>query len=179
MKSSIILIAIVLLVTACAEESTNITKKYFDLSAVIQSQIKILNKKKPSFIKTVWNENTPETKTIIIQDWAKEFELFLQADLNKPAYLNSYDVVETDTLLNYHLKNTESLPVKSLTIHKVNGKFESIEATVQNKNYLYESNKQIRLHLAGGQVDSYFINGTQQLVFGDKKVFKIEAKVKK
>lgn len=179
MKSSIILITIVLLVSACAEESTTITKKYFDLSTVIQSQIKILNEKKPSFTKTVWDENTPETKTVIIQDWAKEFELFLQADLNKPAYLNSYEVIETDTLLNYRLKSTESLPVKSLTIHKVNGQLESIEATVQKKNYLYESDKQIRLHLAGGQVDSYFINGTQQLVFSDKKVFKIEAKVKK
>jgi hypothetical protein len=179
MKSSIILISIVLLVSACAEESTNITKKYFDLGSVIQSQIKVLNEKKPSFIKTVWNENTPETKMVIIQDWAKELELFLQADLNKPAYLNSYEVIETDTLLNYRLKNTESLPVKSLTIRKVEGKLESIEAVVQNKNYLYESNKQIRLHLADGQMVSYFINGTQQLVFGDKKVFKIEAKVKK
>ncbi len=179
MKSLIILTAFVVLVTGCTQESTNETKKYFDLNAFIQAKIEVLNKKKPAFEKTVWNENTPETKTVVIQDWGKELELFLQADLNKPAYLNSYEVTETDTLSKYQLKNTESLPVKLLMIHKVEGKPESIEATVQNKNYLYESNKQIRLHLTEGEIDNYFISGTQQLVFGDKKVFKVEAKVKK
>lgn len=179
MKSSIIILVALTLLIACKEEKTSSINKYFDLKTTISNQINILNTKKPSFNKTVWSNNIPESKLIKIEDWSKELELFLQTDLNKPAYLNSYDITQSDSTIVYTLKAKENLPAKSVKIYLQKGAFTALEATITNENYLYETDKHIKMTLANGVVDYYLIEGTQKLVFGDKKAFKIEAKAQK
>ncbi|MEA5405867.1 hypothetical protein VB776_23210 [Arcicella sp. DC2W] len=179
MKSSITILAIFTLFISCKEESTTKINKYFDLKTSITNQINVLNKEKPTFSKTVWSDNTPETKDVKIEDWSKELELFLQTDLNKPAYLNSYEINQSDSLIVYHLKKSENLPVNNIKILLKNNQLTAMEATIANQNYLYETDKHVKMTLVDNVVNYYLIEGTQKLVFGDKKAFKIEAKVKK
>ncbi len=177
MKSSITILVMLMLFVSCKEESTTKIHKYYDLKTAITNQISVLDKRKPTFSKTVWSENVPETKNVKIEDWSKEFELFLQTDLNKPAYLNSYEINQSDSSIVYHLKKSENLPVKDIKILLKNNQLTAMEATIANQNYLYETDKHVKMTLADNVVNYYLIEGTQKLVFGDKKAFKIEAKL--
>ncbi|MBB6001507.1 hypothetical protein [Arcicella rosea] len=179
MKSSITILVVLMLCVSCKEESTTTVHKYFDLKTAITHQISVLDKTKPTFSKTVWSENVPETKEVKIEDWSKEFELFLQTDLNKPAYLNSYEVSKSDSSIVYQLKKSENLPVKNIKILLKNNRLTALDATIANQNYLYETDKHVKMTLVDNVVNYYLIEGTQKLVFGDKKAFKVEAKVKK
>ncbi len=179
MKSSITILVMLMLCVSCKEESTTTVHKYFDLNTAITNQISVLDRMKPTFSKTVWNDNVPEKKEVKIEDWSKEFELLLQTDLNKPAYLNSYEVSKSDSSIVYQLKKSENLPVKSIKILIKNNQMTAFDAKIANQNYLYETDKHVKMTLVGNVVNYYLIEGTQKLVFGDKKAFKIEAKIKK
>lgn len=168
------------LLSACNEEvKENQTNKYFDLKGLIESQIKTLNKQKPVVQKSILIAEKSENQVVKTIDWAKELELFIQADLNKPAFIQSYQVDSSSTGVKYTLKETEKLPVKYLNITKVGAEGINIEALVNNENYLYETERHLKLSLKNNQATDYQINGFQKIVFGDKKNFKINGVIKR
>lgn len=168
------------LLSACNEEvKENQTNKYFDLKGLIESQIKTLNKQKPVVQKSILIAEKSENQVVKTIDWAKELELFIQADLNKPAFIQSYQVDSSSTGVKYTLKETEKLPVKYLNITKVGTEGINIEALVNNENYLYETERHLKLSLKNNQATDYQINGFQKIVFGEKKNFKINGVIKR
>jgi ABC-type uncharacterized transport system auxiliary subunit len=180
MKKIISLLIFCALLSACNEEvKENQTKKYFDLKGLIERQIKTLNKQKPVVQKTILMSENSENQVVKTIDWAKELELFIQADLNKPAFIQSYQVDSSSTGVKYTLKETENLPVKYLNITKVGADEMNIEALVNNENYLYETERHLKLSLKNNQVTDYQISGFQKIVFGDKKNFKINGVIKR
>jgi ABC-type uncharacterized transport system auxiliary subunit len=180
MKKIISLLIFCALLSACNEEvKENQTNKYFDLKGLIERQIKTLNKQKPVVQKTILMSENSENQVVKTIDWAKELELFIQADLNKPAFIQSYQVDSSSTSVKYTLKETENLPVKYLNITKVGADRINIEALVNNENYLYETERHLTLSLKNNQVTHYQIGGFQKIVFGDKKNFKINGVIKR
>lgn len=180
MKQIMCILTVSLMVLSCSSESqTNQTKKYFDLKGLIESQIKILNKLKPIVQKSILIAEKSENQVVKTIDWAKELALFIQADLNKPAFIQSYQVDSSSTSLKYTLKKTEKLPVKFLNITNVGTDGINIEALVNNDNYLYQTERHLKLSLKNNQVTDYQIDGFQKIVFGDKKVFKINGVIKR
>lgn len=176
-KLTYLLILSVFLTSCGAENQEGQTKKYFDLKGLIEQQIQVLQKRKPMIQKTISMAENSENQQIKSVDWAKELELFTQADLNKPAFISSYTIDSSANGMKYVLKETEKLPVKYLTITKVGGKTTQIEALVSNENYLYQSEKHLKLSLINEQLSDYQIDGFQKVVFGDKKDFKINGKI--
>ncbi|MCU0471016.1 MAG: hypothetical protein MUF58_20720 [Arcicella sp.] len=169
---------IILLFTSCQNDpKESKIKKYFDLKTIIEQQIKQLDTQKPTVKKIITIGQTTENQTIKISDWTKELELFTQADLNKPAYLNSYLIDSTADEIKYTIKTEEHLPVKYLTILRPNGSGIRIEALINTSNYLYESEKRVTLILEKNHLIAYQIDGFQKVVFGDKKSFKINGTV--
>ncbi|MFN8347989.1 MAG: hypothetical protein U0X91_23495 [Spirosomataceae bacterium] len=155
---------------------------YFDLKGFISNQITELNKRKPLVVKEMAMGNNNDKKQTSDIDWAKELELFIQADLNKQAYQLSYDVIHpTPTTSLYLLKSGEKLPVKSLKIivdeaSKLPG---SVEALIKTENKLYDSEKLISLTCTRRPegvwlVKTYEIRGFQQLALSEKKAFSIK-----
>lgn len=168
------------LLSACNEElKENQTKKYFDLKGLIESQIKTLNIQKPLVQKSILIAEKSENQVVKTIDWAKEFEFFIQADLNKPAFTQSYRVDSLSTGVKYTLKETEKLPVKYLNITKIGAEVIGIQALVKNENYLYETERYLKLSFKNNQVIDYQINGYQKIIFGDKKNFKINGVIKR
>lgn len=180
MKKVVSLLIFCALLSACHEEvKENQTKKYLDLKGLIENQIKTLNKQKAEVQKSILMSEKSENKLIKTINWAKELELFIQADLNKPAFIQSYQVDSSSTGVKYTLKETEKLPVKYLNIIKVGADGITIEALVNNKNYLYETERHLKLSLKNNQIIDYQIVGFQKIIFGDKKSFKINGLVKR
>lgn len=173
MKKSIVILSLLTLFS-CSQEATTTQKVNFDLAGVIQNQINQLSKTKPSVSKTVFlNSEQENIKTKDI-DWSKELSLFLEADLNKQAYQSSYDVSKTDSTEIYTLKSTENLPVKALKLFFDSKKnLNHVEASLQTKNYLYESEKELSLTLEESKLKNYEIKASQELFIGKKKDFRI------
>lgn len=167
------------------QENTKTPKAYYDLKGFIESQIVLLKSDKPSVSKNMEISGNSENRTSRDIDWNRELELFVQADINKPAYSKSYRIEHPDTLtVVYTLKPGESLPVRFLKISqdKASGNPTMIQASLFSANKLYESQKDIELHatMRSGrwQLVSYVITGYQKLATQEKKPFGIKALVK-
>ncbi|MCF0057511.1 hypothetical protein [Dyadobacter sp. CY356] len=178
---------VLLFLTSCdsAQERESKVMTYYDLKGFIESQVSSLNKEKPEVTKTMRVSGKNETLTSRNMDWKKELELFIQADINKPAYSKSYAITKPDSLtVLYKLKTEESLPVRYLKIEmdKISGTPVVIQALLRSENKLYQSEKNIEMHgsFQGGKwhLENYIIKGYQKLATMEKKEFDVSAKVK-
>ncbi|WP_238807164.1 hypothetical protein [Emticicia aquatica] len=169
------ILLISLLLIGCAQsDNQNSTKIYFDLAGLVSQQITELNKNQPLTHKNLLIEDNEEAINTTKINWQKELDLFLQADLNKQSYQLSYNKQETPLMAIYTLKEHESLPVRTLKIiFDKDNTPKHIEAFMQVKNYLYESEKNLSMDFDKKQLKSYQIEGWQELFVGKKKRFKI------
>lgn len=176
MRQTILLFSLIFLQSCQSQETTKISL-YFDMKGYIANQINLLNASKPKVSKTVTVGDKIETKVISGIDWAKELEFFAESDLNKPAFVGSYDIVENDSLKSYQLKSSGKNLVKYLIIkQKPDGK-EEISARISECNYLYESEKNLQAVFKDKKLKSYQIEGFQKVILGEKKPFKIAGEI--
>ncbi len=155
---------------------------YFDVAGYVKSQIETLSARKPVVAKDArigGQTNKQATPNI---DWAKELELFIQADINKPAFRNSYTIARPDSLTyQYTLKPTEEqLTVRALTV-KLDPKTRQpaqITALLKSENRLYESERRLLLESGvDGRIQHYRVEGFQQLAYFDRNEFRVEGRV--
>ena len=178
MKKLVYVLWIMFGVSACQSESGEMKiKKYYDLKGLMERQIGALKSEKPKVQKDISVNEVAENQTVDSLDWAKELEFFIQTDLNKPAFVSSYRVDSASMGVRYFLKESENLPVKFLEVNRMGEDGIEIKALVRNNNYLYDTERNLRLSLKQGQLIGYQIDGFQKVIFGKKKVFKISGKV--
>lgn len=177
------LLPLLFLLAACSQpQQAKRINTYFDLKGFLDQQIAALNAQKPLVSKTALVGEQPETHQTRQVDWAKELELFEQADLNKPAYANSYFTEEiSKSTTTYRLKADEDLSVQFLEVIKdeKTGQPLKVKATLRTKNYLYESERNLSLTAQNGRLTSYEIDGFQQLFYGDPEPFHLEGRILK
>jgi hypothetical protein len=191
LKKNGLLVIIPFLVAMCffscteePQENKEQRKSYYDVKGFVEGQIFLLNGLKPKVSKTMTiGGQTTQVATQDI-DWKKELELFAQADINKPAYRQSYEVSRPDSLSwIYVLKGNESLPVQRLaiTLDTPDGLPATVEAFLKSENKLYRSEKHIQLKCIikdnRPRISSYHITGFQKLVTMDKKPFTVTSEV--
>ena len=121
-----------------------------------------------------------EKKQIVVSDWVKELALFRLLDLNKQAYVLSYQTTRPDSLTyQYTLKPTERASVRSLRVRlNKNKQVTDIEAIIKTENSLYDSEKKMTLSCdtdkkGSWTIKSYLVSGHQHLTMTDKKVFEV------
>jgi len=160
-------------------------KVYYDLKNFIETQETFLSEQKPTVDKIMSVSGKNEARSTKEIDWKKELELFIQADINKPAYSKSYAVSRPDSLTSvYTLKTDEDIPVKALKIvlDKVTKNPVFIKALLRSENKLYQSEKNIEMNYKSESnqwhLTSYSIQGFQKLAMMDKKDFDIKATLK-
>jgi len=159
---------------------------YFDVLGYVNQQIAGLSTQKPLVKKeaTINNDrNEHMTRDI---DWARELDLFTQADINKPALRSSYQITRPDSLTyQYTLKPSEErLTVRSLTV-RLDAKThqpQRIEAVLKTKNALYSSERHLTLNSGSvGQnnwrIMQYKLAGYQKLSYFDSSTFRIEGRL--
>src|SRR5690606_5344233 len=74
---------------------------YFSLAGYFGGEATRLQHRNPEIVKTVSKNGDEEQRRIRVADWKDEFGLFIDADINKPAWQNSYRVDSTDTSVTY------------------------------------------------------------------------------
>ena len=114
--------------------------------------------------KSVTLDGTTEVIDSVQLDLKKEWALFEEADLNKPAYALSYKDESTPGLIKYTLKKGENLPVRSFKITLDSaGRPAQVDFEISSENLIYTTSKNLSMHLISGRVVSYTISGSQAL----------------
>jgi hypothetical protein len=180
------LLSLLLLAGGCQapaqkEQAPNL---YYDVEGFVQEQIDLLGRQKPLVNKVMVVSGAREKRSTAEINWQKELELFIQADINKPAYRNSYAINRPDSVTyEYKVQTEEDLPVRFLRVvlDEPGGKPALIEAQILSENKLYESEKNLQLRSgqqgADWRVQSYRIRGFQELVISSRKPFDVQATV--
>jgi hypothetical protein len=184
----ILLVFAAILLVSCdnSNEQTVAKPVYFDVAGYVSRQIEKLAAQKPTVEKNAFISGKTNLQTTAQIDWAKELELFKQADINKPAFRTSYTITRPDSLTyEYTLKSTEEkLTVRSLLVRldSTTRQPVQIQAILKTENPLYMSERRLLL-ISGSEagqgwgVRSYQIEGFQQLTYFDRNNFRINGHI--
>ncbi len=117
--------------------------------------------------KTVILDGNTEVIDSVQVDLKKEWALFEEADLNKPAYALSYEDRSIPGTIQYVLKKGEDLPVRSFKIELDSlGRPSTVDFEISSENLIYRTSKKLSMRLFAGRLISYSISGSQALRWG-------------
>ncbi|HLT41524.1 MAG TPA: hypothetical protein VKZ95_02380 [Sphingobacteriaceae bacterium] len=129
---------------SCVESEPKVADKelFFSLKNYFEKEAQRLNKIQPTVLKQVNRNSTTETKEIEIQDWEREFGLFIESDINRLSWKNSYlETTRQDTV--FYKSNDPTLRTQEIYIVKDNDKIKGISINNIVDNYLYKSNERL------------------------------------
>lgn len=155
-RLSIVLLFSLLACTSSPEPATHFYDWNKELNRLSSSPLSVK--------KTVILDGTAEVIDSVQVDLAKEWALFREADLNKPAYALSYEDRSAPGLIHYVLKKGEDLPVRYFQIALDSaGRPVTVDFEIYSENLIYLTSKKLSMHLISGRVVSYTISGSQAL----------------
>ena len=120
----------------------NAHPQYFDVKGFFDKEAKRLSSVKKPVLKTVYHNGTTESKKLNIDNWDTEFGLFSGSDINRPAWVDSYSVINEGNILIYKAKTPE-LTTREILIKQVNGKVEYMLIYNHTKNLLYTNDEEL------------------------------------
>lgn len=143
---------------------------FFSLKDYFQEEAQRLTAKNVSIMKQVKRNTSSESKEIRIEDWEKEFSLFIESDINKISWKNSYDSsISQDSTI--YLANDSTLRTRKIVIIKNGDRVKEI--TIQNvvKNYLYSTQENLTyfpdsLYLINKHQNVWLIGENDYLISG-------------
>jgi hypothetical protein len=119
-------------------KETGTALKYFDLKSFFSSETTRLNRLNKFVVKTVAHNNVTQSKKVRIYNWARELDLFIGSDINRPAWKDSYTITVSGDITIYRAKYPE-LKMHQMLIKKDNGKVKWILIFNRTKNLLYQT----------------------------------------
>lgn len=131
--------------SSCIKNKDKLTTNeeyFFNLKNYFEREAQRLTKKQTIVLKEVRRNSSFEIKEVKIQDWEKEFGLFIESDINKLSWKDSYqEIAHQDTLI-FKSKDPK-LRTQEITIIKENERIKEIFIKNIVKNYLYKSNEEL------------------------------------
>jgi hypothetical protein len=163
-RVSLLLLIIVSFLACKPDKNESAQVNFYPWEKYLTSQIDSLAKHPHSVNKTILLDGQKEVKQLVNIDWKQEWAMFLHADLNKPAATSSYDNLSEEGIIWYSLKAGEKLAVKKLYIQMdAFDRPAKVEIIMEEKNFLFETKKKLHMNFAEGKVQTYSIDGTQQM----------------
>jgi len=129
-------------IASCKRDSNADTGKFFDIKGYFKADSARLTKENPQITKTVTHNKIPETQKVHISNWGTELSLFIESDINKPAWRNSYDVSTAENIISYTAKDS-TLKTQRIVIKMENNKVKWITIFNQTKNILYRNSEKL------------------------------------
>lgn len=168
---AIALAAIALFAAACKPEikETKAQQRYFDIKGYFRADSSRLSAAHPLITKTVVYNGQAQTKKVHIDNWGREFELFENSDINKPAWLDSYEIQSANGLTVYKAKDPD-LKTTKIVIKKSGDKVAAILIYNHTKNLLYENVEKLSYF----PDSAYQIDRTQTVRLLGKNVYSVK-----
>lgn len=137
------LILVMLTLVSCARSEEKAVIRYWDIKGFFESEVQRLTKSKKPVDKTVTRNKISETQTRRSVNWKNELSLFIESDINKPAWRDSYKITEDNSEIIY-MAIDSNLRTRAIQIKKdVRGGLRHISIINQTKNNLYQSSEQL------------------------------------
>ncbi|MCU0439705.1 MAG: hypothetical protein MUC49_17585 [Raineya sp.] len=184
MKKILIVLSFSLFLKACqTPESTVKVNYYYDLEQKVNEQIQLLKSSPVMFQKATYAEGRTEVRDVNDISWEKELAFFLHANINKSAFRGLYkesQITSGDTLFKIYEAKDLDLKVEKLVIglSKNTQELWSVQAKTCTDNYLYSSQRELKMYCSNNKLQSYYIKGKQKMIFSDPEYFEIKAKRK-
>ncbi len=179
-----VLAGIFLACNSGSDDQSGSKSTYFDLKGFVGEQIALLTDLHPVVFRNMRIDGQKDQYMGAEVDWARELDLFVQADLNKPSLRESYTITRPDSLTyEYHPKPEEKPTVEYLKVvlDPVALKPALVEARIRTNNKLYDSAKNLRMEcgMQGKEwrINSYEISGYQDLTLAEKKHFSTKTSI--
>ena len=159
-----------LLASSCQPPETNsevaAIKPYFDIKGYFTNQIKQLEAQKTSLIKTAFLNDKQETKTLSHLNWQDEFALFINSDINRIAWINSYSTDSCNQITQKHIDYKSLDPdLRTQEIHvwldMATQQLDSLSVRNKVKNVFYTLDEKLYFAPSKG----YIINSIQKARF--------------
>ncbi len=155
-------------------------KVFFDLKQYFNKTIENLEQSSSVLDKTVKIGTQTETKILQEVDWAQELQVFVDADINKTAWMDKYDKDTVGQRISY-IANDPSLKTQKVILDFLNVGYmaENLDkVTIENQtnNVLYQSQETLTYLSLQNQ---WVIRRTQKVATGNAEIIEIEGKVNK
>ncbi len=179
-----LIFALPMLVSACGEVTGNPDSRFVPVESLIDEQIKLLSSLNPRVEKRVRTDKGEGTQVFTHINWQKELAAFRVADISKPGLQGAYTIEAAGPAIRiFRLKENQQAEVRSVKVELgENNRIQSLEAIVEDKNYLYYTKRTFRLTFGkelNGQyvISAYEIAGSQKLIWNPEQPFSLRAKV--
>jgi hypothetical protein len=161
-----LIISFIAFLTSCKPDNIQTAPKYFDIKGYFHADSLRLTKLNHLTLKTVRHNGVSETKKVHINNWGSELSLFINSDINKPAWRDSYNIQDSGDALVYRAK-TFDLKTQLIIINKQGDKIKWILIYNSTKNMLYQTTEKLSYF-----PDSlYVIQKSQQIsLFGNNRL---------
>lgn len=168
------IVLLIFLLTACQQTAENSAKpiRFFDLKAYFSEQI-TENQKYTGILKTVSIDGEEESKKIQDIDWKEDLNVFVRADINKPAWQDKYNTatstVNGQKVVTYTTEN-EKLITKKITISYKADAIDNIIIEQKNDNEVYQAEKTLTYRPGKG----YSIKSKQKAPFSGEHDYEVK-----
>jgi hypothetical protein len=116
--------------------------KYFDIKGYFAKDSIFLTRLNKPVFKTVTHNGVTESKEVHIANWGQELSLFKEADINRPAWKNSYTIIANDDVTLYKAKYPE-LKMREMIIKTDKNQVKWILIFNKTKNILYQTTEKL------------------------------------
>lgn len=135
------------LLSSCGESEQTTqdlqTEVYFDIKGFFEEEaVRLSRNSNPVHKEITRNREETESKNITIKDWKKELSLFIESDINKPAWTSSYQVREEGDSTIYTTSDP-NLRTKKIVINMEDEKVAAITISNEVTNQLYTSQEKL------------------------------------
>lgn len=138
-----IIFLLAFLIISCNETKDRTRGEYVDLNSFFTSEARRLKQQGVKVDKTVRANGVSESRQDLIPDWQKELQLFAESDINKPAWIKSYQVSDTDSSIVYSALDS-GLRTRSISIKKdKDGHIREINISNGTSNDLYHTSEEL------------------------------------
>jgi len=141
-KNSFLLVAFFLFSCTNPVRKSPETLPYFSLKNYFETEATRLSESDPYLLKVVKRNDEKEEKKLKINDWKKEFSLFIESDINKPSWKDSYQVIKSKDTLSF-LSKDPALKTQRIQVIEQNGEIRGILIHNLVKNDLYSSEEKL------------------------------------
>lgn len=161
--------------TAGGEEAN-----YFPVKDFIEVQAQKLSGRTIYKEVNVNGEKESSTQVLNEEDWLKELDFFIQADINRPALASAYETQRSDRFLIHELKEGEKSKIKKVVVEYVRGDMKQISFQSKTENPFYTSQTRgiVILHGQTGLIDNFSVETIQEVIFSKPNKIVISAHVK-
>ncbi|WP_373520542.1 hypothetical protein [Aquiflexum sp.] len=170
MKYYLLLISIGFFISGCSVSDNNpndLEPIYFPLKDYFEVQALQLDGKGVLKEITVNGEKEKIQKSLDTEGWLKEFEFFIQADINRSSLAGSYETKRSEKALIHELKRGEKGKIQRIVVNYNGKEVKDISFVSKSDNLFYSTETRgiIYNQSLTGVPDNYVVETMQKVVF--------------